>query len=40
MFLRPNFTKKNIPILIVSNKVDLPRTIPNSELREELIKEM
>lgn len=40
MFLRPGFTAKNIPMLIVSNKRDILRTIPKNLLREELIKEV
>jgi len=40
MFLRPVFLTNKIPILIVSNKRDISRTISTAELKEELIKEI
>lgn len=40
LFIQQNFMKKQIPVLIVSNKRDLERSVDKVELREELIKEI
>lgn len=40
LFIQQNFIKKQIPVLIVSNKRDLERSVEKTELRNELIKEI
>jgi len=40
LFIQQNFIKKQIPVLIVSNKRDLERSVEKTKLRDELIKEI